>query len=123
MISKIGSFPKTIRRRSSHLQRWIEDQLTRPHSAGAAEGASTDTLPHGTAPHPYLAYPGITPPRFGESDPDDSRTLESYVLVDDDGPGSSHLQPEDEDVFQVCSHHVTFQPRHDGVDKQKLTFR
>lgn len=101
MISKIGSFPKTIRRRSSHLQRWIEDQLTRPHSAGAAEGASTDTLPHGTAPHPYLAYPGITPPRFGESDPDDSRTLESYVLVDDDGPGSSHLQPEDEDVFQV----------------------
>ncbi|THH19053.1 hypothetical protein EW146_g2054 [Bondarzewia mesenterica] len=102
-VSMISALPRDIRRRSSHLQRWIEDQLSFPNNARAGDnGSSTDTPLYATAPHPYLAYPGISRPRFGEDGPDDSHTLESYVLVDEDEARSSR-RGLDEDVFQSRS--------------------
>ncbi|KAJ7170096.1 hypothetical protein C8R46DRAFT_223332 [Mycena filopes] len=74
------------RRRSSMLNKWIQDQQQVPTDVvDVEEGPS---LPRsGTASNPYLAYPELGTPAFHES----VASINSYDLVEDDD-----IPPEDE---------------------------
>ncbi|KZT30866.1 hypothetical protein NEOLEDRAFT_41761 [Neolentinus lepideus HHB14362 ss-1] len=74
-----------VRRRSSHLERWIEDQhrlSTTSEDTDAYISLNDDVPPVGTACHPYLAYPHLTT-RYCSEDVY-KQTLESFIVVDDD---------------------------------------
>lgn len=72
-----------VRRRSSHLKRWIEDQQS--HSSATPSlvldlTEDSNVCPVGTRCNPYLAYPHL---KFSPVD-DDADSLHSYDVVDDD---------------------------------------
>lgn len=85
-----GSIPRhrrVVRRRSSHLERWIQDQHRLSTSSSSEDGdvfvSLNDDVPAiGTACHPYLAYPHLTTRHCSRED--DKQTLESFIVVDDD---------------------------------------
>ncbi|KAJ7786541.1 hypothetical protein B0H16DRAFT_35316 [Mycena metata] len=73
------------RRRSSMLNKWIQDQQQVPDVVDVEDGPS---LPlSGTQSNPYLAYPELGTPAFHES----VASINSYDLVEDDD-----IPPEDE---------------------------
>ncbi|KAJ7492408.1 hypothetical protein FB451DRAFT_531471 [Mycena latifolia] len=74
------------RRRSSMLDKWIQDQQQVPTDVVDIEDAPS--LPvSGTRSNPYLAYPELGSPRFNES----AVSVNSYDLLEDDD-----IPPEDE---------------------------
>ncbi|KAI0068174.1 hypothetical protein BV25DRAFT_1818553 [Artomyces pyxidatus] len=88
-----GGVPRTVRRRPSRLELWIDEQ----HGKDEQPPSMPPAAP-GTAAHPYLAYPGLNTPRSPSADSDRASTAESFVLVDDDEAGSSSRT---HDVFQA----------------------
>ncbi|KAJ7103311.1 hypothetical protein B0H15DRAFT_206352 [Mycena belliarum] len=70
------------RRRSSMLNKWIQDQQQVPVDVAD----TVDTPGSGTRSNPYLAYPELGSPTFHES----AVSVESYDLVDDDDIPPEH---------------------------------
>ncbi|KAJ7161356.1 hypothetical protein C8R43DRAFT_330737 [Mycena crocata] len=70
------------RRRSSMLNKWIQDQQQVP-----VDVEDTSLPPSGTRSNPYLAYPDLGTPTFNES----AVSFNSYDLLDDDD-----IPPDDE---------------------------
>ncbi|KAF9015597.1 hypothetical protein BDQ17DRAFT_1418649 [Cyathus striatus] len=66
--------PHPRRRRSSLLDKWIKDQQTAPSTLPILRASSSP-------PNPYLAYPDL--PFHALSIEDDTATVDSYDLVDD----------------------------------------
>ncbi|KAJ4472671.1 hypothetical protein C8R41DRAFT_589352 [Lentinula lateritia] len=70
------------RRRSSMLDKWIQEQQKLPSSPQSTPRASCNTL--GPRGNPYLAYPGLGIPQESRSRSGSVITLGSYDLVDDE---------------------------------------
>ena len=86
---------RTNRRQSSRLEQWVLG--TQFSGAGVPEGSQ------GTDTSSYGRHAGITEPRVRVSDNDTLSSVESFVLVDQDEPGSSSRDEwDDDDVFRVC---------------------
>ncbi|KII94118.1 hypothetical protein PLICRDRAFT_416504 [Plicaturopsis crispa FD-325 SS-3] len=88
--------PRHIRRRSSHLQRWIQEQQCHTSASPSVVDLTNDLdEPRvGTPCNPYLAYPHIslTPARHAKDDLD---SLHSYDLIaDDDIPAPETVRVE-----------------------------
>ncbi|TFY80309.1 hypothetical protein EWM64_g3704 [Hericium alpestre] len=105
-----ASAPPTIRRRSSRVHQWIEEQQSRPGSISPEDTAAVE-LAAGLS---RLALPGQSMTRFSESDTGDARTLSSYVLVEEEDEVHSPTTPrgqwdeEAEDVFQFLVYAYLF---------------
>ena len=105
-----------MRRRRSHLQRWIEDQHYQAHldadSIDALECSELEQDPVtqqriGTPCNPYLAYPHLGGPAVGPKAFNEAGSMHSYVVVDApaDGPGGEDTDHEDLDAegAEVCT--------------------
>ncbi|TFK56699.1 hypothetical protein OE88DRAFT_1640577 [Heliocybe sulcata] len=82
---KMPARRQIVRRRSSHLERWIEDQHRLSTTSEEAEpyvSLDEDAPGVGTPCHPYLAYPNLTT-RYCNED-SYKQTLESFVVVTDE---------------------------------------
>lgn len=82
-----GSSSHLLRRRRSHLAKWIEDQQYIAHTDDNVFGASDHTEESvittvGTPPNAYLAYPHLKMPSFKEP-LDEVGSMHNYVVVDD----------------------------------------
>ncbi|KAF7979393.1 hypothetical protein HWV62_42494 [Athelia sp. TMB] len=104
-----GPLPHAMRRRRSHLQRWIEDQHYQTHldadSIDAFECSELEQDPAtqqriGTPCNPYLAYPHLGGPAVGPKAFNEAGSMHSYVVVDApaDGPGGEDTDHEDLDA-------------------------
>lgn len=83
-----GTSRHMLRRRRSHLQRWIEDQhyITQGDSTDIfelSEDLETPIAAVGTPCNPYLAYPHLAVGSFRSSTMDEVGSMHNYVVVDD----------------------------------------
>ena len=78
---------RPLRRSSSRIQRWVQDQQKR-HSSGddvAPDSPSTSDAPDvASGCHPYLAYPHLTLQRPSEEDEDAIDLDDEFVYIDSD---------------------------------------
>lgn len=93
-----------LRRRRSHLKRWIEDQQYHAHVGPDDDDffSSPDSPVErvGTPCNPYLAYPHLSASSFHRRTTNEVGSLHNYVVVDDVADDDA---PADEDRFFVDS--------------------
>ncbi|KAI0052548.1 hypothetical protein FA95DRAFT_1553554 [Auriscalpium vulgare] len=85
-------FRRTIRRRRSRLEQWLDDQY--PGQSSAQGSAKPDRDSNNA--YAYLAYPALRRPRSPSIASERASTIESFVLVDSD----SRDGEDDHDVFE-----------------------
>lgn len=103
-----GTSRHILRRRRSHLARWIEDQQYIAHTdddvfdaPDHVEEAAMASV--GTPPNAYLAYPHLKMSSFKEP-LDEVGSLHNYVVVDDvdgDGDGDEDRDTVDSEGAEV----------------------
>jgi hypothetical protein len=93
---------RSLSRRKSRLEQWIEDQHTHPdedQNDGTIQGSSQK-------PYPYLAYFDMRRARSASRDDDSGTISESFVLVEG-GDESGTACRQEPNVFEEVKYNFT----------------
>ena len=86
-----------LRRRRSHLRRWIEDQQYQAHVEPddfLNENPQDPVERIGTPCNPYLAYPHLSKPSYYPKNLEEVGNLHNYVVVDDVLEDETHVDDD-----------------------------
>lgn len=88
---------RSVSRRKSRLEQWIEEQHARPDEEDQENGIAEGSSPRS---YPYLAYSDMRRARSASCDDDSGSISESFVLVDG-GDATGISCREEGNVFEV----------------------
>lgn len=105
-----GHSGNILRRRRSHLRRWIEDQQYQAHVEPddfLNENPEDPVERIGTPCNPYLAYPHLSRPSYYPRTPDKVGSLHNYVVVDDVLEDETHVDDDHASVDSNGAEHMS----------------
>ncbi|KIM88614.1 hypothetical protein PILCRDRAFT_813581 [Piloderma croceum F 1598] len=99
-----------LRRRRSHLRRWIEDQQYQAHVEPddfLNENPDDPVERIGTPCNPYLAYPHLSKPSYYPRTLDEVGSMHNYVVVDDVLEDETHVDDDHASVDSDGAEHMS----------------